>query len=133
MTQHARSELIDAIDTTGNRGTTGEHVQNIADSALILDIATISDLTATLDSDHYIVLLDGSSNAVTVTLPALASANKQPYWLKALAVDNTVTVDGNSSEQIEGSDTYVFATAGDAILIVPGTSQWHILAEFLNA
>ncbi|MAS33543.1 MAG: hypothetical protein CL610_06025 [Anaerolineaceae bacterium] len=133
MTQQARSTLSAAIDTSGANGTTGQEIRNIIDSAALVAQQTITATTHDLDSDDDYTRIDTTSNNVTINLPPLAEANNQEYTFKWVAGANTATLDGDSAEQIEGSNTYVFATLLDSVKLRPGPTQWELVSEFLNA
>jgi hypothetical protein len=131
MTQALKSVLSAAIDTTGAGGTTGQEVKNVIDSAFVVDVRTVTTLTATVTTDDDYVRLDTTANAVTLTLPALASAGQQQYTFKWVAGANAATIDGDAAD-IDGGGTYVFDTVGDAIIIRPGPTQWEIVSQYLT-
>lgn len=88
------------------------------------------DYTTTGSED--IILADGSSNTVTVTLSA-AIAEGQTHVIKALDVSNQVDVDTAGDATIDGGASYTFTTAQDSITIVSDADgDWHITAEFTN-
>lgn len=93
-------------------------------------ITTITSNT-TLSNAHSTVLVDASSNAVTVTLPTAASAYSDGvggrFSIKAIDTSNTVTVDADGTETIDGSLTFVFASQYDAIEIQSDGSNWFII------
>lgn len=132
-THRTRSSLLGLAPVGVDEGTSAQDVRDFMQSAHITRTRTVTSLTDTGDSDDDYVRLDTTSNAVTETLPPLADANDQPYTYKWVAGANTATLDGDSSEQIEGSGTYVFTTLGDAVVLRPGPTQWEIVSEFLNA
>lgn len=89
---------------------------------------TVTATSDTLTKTDTIVLIDSSSNAVTINLPAAAGdgISGKVYVIKAIDVSNTCTVDGNASETIDGSTTYVFSAQYEAISIICDGSNWHI-------
>lgn len=132
MTQGLKSALMATIDTSGANGTTGQEVRNVVESTFIVDTRTATATGAVTSDDDY-VRIDSTSGAVTLTLPTLALALQQQYTFKWVAGGNAATLDGAGAEQIEGSNTYVFATLLDAVILRPGATQWEIVSEFLNA
>lgn len=85
-----------------------------------------TDVTAQA-SDHTILVNATSANR-TVTLPAAASNAKRLYKVKKIdASGNTVTIDGNASETIDGATTKVLSTQYQSIEIhCDGTSWWIV-------
>ena len=69
---------------------------------------------------------------VTVNLPTAASAFDNGlgriYHIKKIDADaDTVTVDGNGSETIDGGTTAVLTIQFESITIQSDGSNWHIL------
>jgi len=80
--------------------------------------------------DVYYV--DCTSGTVTVTLPAIASADvalgRAVRIVRVDASGNSVTVDPNGSETVRGSATFTLASQWDSVLLHPRTSSdWAIL------
>lgn len=74
-----------------------------------------------------VILGDASGGAVTVNLPA-SSGNKAMFVIKKIdSSANTVTVDGNSTETIDGSTTAVLRRQYESITLVCDGSNWHII------
>lgn len=86
--------------------------------------STAVDLT--LSAAHYMVTVDASGAARTITLPAAASHTKRVYVIKKIdSSGNTVTVDGNAAELIDGAATKVLAVQYASVVIQSdGTSWW---------
>lgn len=102
------------------------------DGAQGLAIETITGNT-TLNKTHSTVLVNASGN-VTITLPAAASAYNNTdnigriYEIKKIDADaDTVEIDGNGSETIDGGLTAVLTVQYEAITIVSDGSNWHIV------
>lgn len=82
-------------------------------------------------------LLNSSGGAITLNLPALSSVRDgKAYYLKIVSGGNTVTVDGNSSELVEGAATFVMDTSSgntSAMTLVArktgGNAGWWIMAQ----
>lgn len=84
------------------------------------------DYTATgLDSE---ILCNASSAGFTITLPAAANIEGKIYHIKKTdSSGNTVTVDGNASETIDGATTAVITNQYESIMILCDGSNWHII------
>jgi len=74
------------------------------------------------------ILADATSGAITITLPAAASAAETIFTIKKKDVtSNIVTVDANGAELIDGSTTYDLSTQYEAIKIQSDGSAWWII------
>ncbi len=97
-----------------------------------LKIETVTGDT-TLDDTHSMVLVDASGN-VTITLPAAASVFDsitgigKIYRIKKIDADaDTVTIDGDGSETIDGGATAVLTVQYESITLQSTGSEWVIL------
>ena len=92
-----------------------------------LKITTITSAT-TLDQTHNVVLCN--TGHYTVTLPAAASNTGKVYYIKNIdAEGDDITIDGNSSETIDGSTTYLLDPYKHAVRIISDGSNWHVIEE----
>lgn len=75
-----------------------------------------------------IILANATSAAFTITLPAAASSTNLEYTIKKTDSSvNAVTVKGNASETIDGSNTQILSSQYQSITVVcDGTSWWVI-------
>lgn len=74
------------------------------------------------------VVCDATSAAFTVALPAASgNSGKQIGVKKTDASAHAVTVDGNSSETIDGQLTYLLAIQYEAVTLICDGSNWYIL------
>jgi hypothetical protein len=84
-------------------------------------------VNTTLDETNSVELVDASGGAITITLPAAANVTNRHYWIKKIdSSGNSVTVDGNGAETIDGSATAILSVQYDAIHIVCDGTGWHI-------
>lgn len=87
--------------------------------------------TTTLNDTYDIVLCDASSGAITINLPAGTGRTGLQYTIKKIdSSANTVTVDGYSSETIDGATTQVINYQWTSITIAclgGGGSGWYIV------
>jgi uncharacterized protein (TIGR02145 family) len=116
-------------------GTNNEIGVNTSTPASTLDIngsigykvTTITSAT-TLDNTHNIVL--SNTGPYTVTLPAAASNTGRVYSIKNIDSDcDDITIDGNSTETIDGSATYVLDSYNNVVRIISDGSNWFIINE----
>jgi hypothetical protein len=80
----------------------------------------------TLTDSHDIVLVDASGGAVTITLPPAADGYKE-YTIKVIDTSsNLVTIDGDGSEEIDGSTSITLTTYDSFTIVSDGTAWWII-------
>lgn len=80
---------------------------------------------AVATSDAGKPLIANKATAITFNLPALAGAGIVPYPIRNIGAGD-LTLDPNSTEQIEGANTLVLKT-GDAAIIWPNGSLWRAM------
>jgi hypothetical protein len=94
------------------------------------DVFAIFDETATFTVGHQgLYLVDATAGAVTVNLPAAASS--QGYSVTVKKTDssvNAVTLDGDTTETIDGATTYALSTQYDSVSIRCDGTEWFIVA-----
>jgi hypothetical protein len=82
--------------------------------------------TATVNDS--VILCDATSAGFTITLPASATNTGRKYVIKKTDTSaNTVTIDGNASETIDGATTVNIGTQYQSITIVCDGSNWWII------
>lgn len=82
----------------------------------------------TLTDADDVVLVDASAGAITITLQAVATAHKHPFYLKKIdASANAVTLDAAGAELIENALTYSLPTQFKAAIIFPTGTAWYVL------
>jgi uncharacterized protein (TIGR02145 family) len=92
-----------------------------------LNVTTITSATI-LNQTHNVVLCN--TGPYIVTLPAASSNAGKVYYIKNISSTNvTITLDGNASETIDGSTTYLLDLYKHAIRIICDGSNWHVLEE----
>jgi len=107
------SAPLSALDVNGSFGTA---------------VSTITAASATLDATHHTILADATSNSITINLPAVATSGRRRYEIKKIdSTANTVTIDGNASETIDGAATYVISTQYQSVTIQSDGSNWWVL------
>lgn len=127
---------LDAIDTAGNttlilkQNTNNRIILQTAgqvtfDTGIDLEYTnTSSDIN--LDEGDCFIAVSASGAARTVNLPAISGALGRIYIIKKIDVTaNTVTIDGNGAETIDGAATVTVALQYQTAIIVGGSSEWH--------
>lgn len=95
------------------------------------DLRALFSETATFTVGHQgTYLVDATSGAVTVNLPAASSSEGWVVVVKKIAGGGTaVTVDGNGSETIDGSTTKTLSSNWDFVRLVCNGTAWFIVGE----
>jgi hypothetical protein len=92
-----------------------------------LKVTTITSAT-TLNQTHNVVLCN--TGPYTVTLPAAASNTGKVYYIKNIDSDGDYfTIDGNSTETIDGDETFELLAYNHAVRIISDGSGWHVINE----
>lgn len=96
-------------------------------AAKLRAIRTFTSNTAIVDTD-FVIFVDPTSSSFTQDLPALAGVNDGfKVEIKNIATNgNTVTLDGNSTETIDGALTLILNSL-DAVRLVKTSSGWFII------
>ena len=81
----------------------------------------------TVVSADQIILVDASASSVTVTLPLTATNSGRWFRIKKIdATGNSVTIDGNGSETIDGNLTVSFSIPYTALGVLSDGTEWWI-------
>ncbi len=95
--------------------------------ALTLKTRTIT-ATGSPASSDYLILCDATSGAITLNLPAAASSIGRVLVIKKIdASGNTVTIDGNGAETIDGAATKVLSAQYAIVNIQCDGATWWII------
>ncbi len=87
-------------------------------------VTTTADITA---GSFRIILADGTSNTVDVTLPPAARVTDTVFYVKALNISNAVSIETNGAETIDGAANYVFGSQYDAVQVVSDGANWWLV------
>lgn len=91
------------------------------------NIRTIT-ATASAAANDYTILCDATAGAVVVNLPAAAGCPGRIYNVKKIdASVNSVTIDGNGAETVDGAATKATTTQYAGWTIQSNGTGWHIL------
>lgn len=92
---------------------------------------TSTSVDITLNATHYTVKVDASGANRTITLPAASGVTRRIYIIKKTdSSANTVTIDGNASETIDGATTKVINTQNTGYQIQCDGTNWIIIGAF---
>jgi hypothetical protein len=128
------------IDTTftfpdGN-GTSGQFLKTNGDgtttwstsSNAIYDVQTLANDTHVLDPDDGTVVKLTYAGAKTITLPSIGAYGKVELKIvNATANEETVTINANGTDTINGSSSFAFSGSYSSVIILnDGTSEWFL-------
>jgi hypothetical protein len=100
-------------------------------SYIVMENTTTKELTfadspyTVLSTDDYINV-DATGGNVVINLLPLATVPTKPIYIRKNAGGaNTVTLDPNGSETIDGAATLVISSDGNAETVVPFSAEWR--------
>ena len=100
-----------------------------------MDFKTITATTYDASTFKTDVLLgDCTSNAITITLPPVATTHVKRFFIKKTdSTANAVTIDGNSAETIDGATTQPLSNQYDWMEVVTDGTEWFIASQSATA
>jgi hypothetical protein len=120
---------------TATTAAAGTSTTQIATTAFVQNEIAFSFVSVTgavtLDNTAFgkMHLCSGTSTNYTIALPtAVGNANKSIGFKGVDGLTRTVTIDGNSGDQIDGEDSREF-TAGGLFVVLSDGTNWHVVAE----
>ena len=127
-----------AYDITVVSSLTGENVQDAIDelalrpSATEIGVTTIGSTgTLGVDNGPLIDVAIGETGPITITLPAVATAAVgKIYHIKdadGVAASSNITVDADSTELIDGEETFVITSNFKSVTIVNLGDKWTVV------
>lgn len=91
---------------------------------------TISKAETYTASDESVILVDASSGAVTINLPAASGLSGREYIItKTDSSVNNVLIDANSSETINGNSIFYLAVQYEKITLICTGSEWIVVGS----
>jgi hypothetical protein len=88
-------------------------------------VSTFSSSPVTVTKDYEMLLIDTTSGAITANLPTAVNLLGRYIKFKNTGTNN-LTIDGFSTETIDGSTTLVLASNGYATIMSDGTNWCRI-------
>lgn len=92
---------------------------------LTVQTTTSATYNETATSGNKLVLLNTTSNNITVNLPT-AVGNTATIRFKKIGIPNVVTIDANGTETIDGHQTALLLRVYESITIMSDNSNWYI-------
>ena len=97
-----------------------------------INTSSVTDPAVTVNTtlgNYSVVLVDATSGAVTITLPAASSNKNKIYKIKKTDSSiNQVTIQGNAvAQKIDGDTTQIICYQNSAMQLVCNGSNWYII------
>lgn len=125
---------LEAADTFAVYDDSATAMRKVTKNNLVKKIVAAKTGAYTATADDDLLLCNATSAAFTVTLPAASGLTGKSLIIKKTdSSANAVTVDGNSSETIDGYTTIQLAAINDWLEIVSDGSNWHKVAGFTTS
>jgi hypothetical protein len=87
-------------------------------------ITTTINSNTTLTTNYNVVNVSATASNITITLPALSTLDYDDFTIRKIdSSTNTVTIDANESETINGDTTLILTNQYDAAHLVAG-EEW---------
>lgn len=123
----ARGEItLAGLFTAANLTLDGPTGLKLRNSQLTFPVASKT-ANYTVMSFDEVILVNATSGSVTIALPTAAGRTDPVTVKKTDSSGNTVTLDGNGSETIDGATTKVLSTQWDTVTIIPSGGNWFII------
>lgn len=91
---------------------------------------TTTSSNLTLTSDNDIVLVNASSSSLTIALPSATTVSGKAFTVKKIdSSSNTVTVQPQTGQTIDGSSSKILSVQYEFLTIVSDGSNWHIIGK----
>ena len=117
-----------AVGVNNSTPGSGLHVNSSFATAI-----TVKSQDYTLTADDHTVLVNCSGGNVTITLPTAVGCAGRLYVIKRVdSSGNSVNIDANGSEQIEGSTSLVGVASGGSLTLQSDNSGWWKMAEYIS-
>lgn len=112
-------------NSSGTTIWTADNIVGVSTGPTVLS-KTSAYVVTTTDGDDVLILVDATAGAVTITLYAVAgNAGKRVTVMKVDSSANTVTIDGNGSETINGATTLTLANQYELAALETNGSAWY--------
>jgi len=116
--QNSSGTVLASIDKTGSAKVAG-----------LSTALTTKTSNYTVTGDDFTILADATAAAITITLPTAVGIAGRIYSVKRISSGaHSVTVDTTSSQNIDGSTTYVLSGSLASVLLQSDGAQWWIIS-----
>jgi hypothetical protein len=116
-----------ATDVFVAPSTLGQWYLQKGSSAVVIDVVSISSSTTISPTRETLYLIDTTGSGFTVFLPTAAGKTGLRVHLCKTATANTLTIDANGSETINGSLTAPIYKQNEVLTIVSDGTNWRVI------
>ena len=110
---------------TGVAGATGVGAQGATGIAGLGGTAITVSVNTLVTTADYVVLVDATAGAITITFPTAASSSGKGWVIKKIAGANSVILDADGVELIDFAQTYTLIDIGESLTVhSDGTQLW---------
>lgn len=88
-----------------------------------------TDSPLTITDDHRIILGDTSTASITINLPPIAGSRGRELTIRKIGSANTLTIDADGAETIDGAATYVLNNNKESVTIIGNSTEWFAIAH----
>ncbi len=100
----------------------------VLDTAARFDVQTVSATgTMTLTYPLTLILVDTGAGSVTLTLPRAQTVPGFRVEVKKLTAANTLTLDADGSETIDGAATLAWTTRWQSYALIATGGTWYVV------
>jgi hypothetical protein len=106
-------------------------VDNVTSLSQVTSTSTRTSNYTVLVSDYSkTLLIDATSGNITISLPSLATAGDGfNFNIKKIdSSSNTVTIDPNGAELVDGASTYTLTKKNESLALVAESSSWRLFS-----
>lgn len=115
---------------TGTRNTTtfyrGDGTFAVPTASVVYTIQSKTTAYTSVATDD-VILCDAAGGSFSITTHSAATATKPLTIKRTNSGANTVTIDANASETIDGAATYVISQVNESVTIVSNGTNWFII------
>jgi len=77
-----------------------------------------------------VILADAATGTFSVALPVVTLAEGRVYHIKKIdSSGNAVHIDGDGSDEVDGSSTHALTSQYDAAAVISDSTQWFIISS----
>jgi|TARA_E500000318_G_scaffold65315_1_gene60325 hypothetical protein len=121
---------LDCNSTSDFQGNANFQAKVTFNGAQVGNVTSVTSATYTIVATDYFIAANSTSNAITITMPAASSHSGRVLKIKDVggnADSNNITIDGNSSETIDGAASIVLESPHAGVTLLCNGTSWFVL------
>jgi hypothetical protein len=106
-----------------------KNLTDLRDAVNIARLETVTTNSASFNANtKQVILANATPNDVVINLPSAAVSLDMIYLVKKIdATVNTVTLQADGAETIDGNNTHVLTTQNESVWIISDGTNWYII------